>query len=183
MRVILPLSYKPPFNWQALLRFLVPRATPGVERAEPEFYRRVLPRGWVEVRPDPSNHHLNATVEAPARDLESVAAHLNRVFDLAAPIRTIEGHLAKSPRLACTVRRESGLRLPGTWDPFELTVRAVLGQQVTVKGATTLTGRLVERFGEQTRHGRLFPRPEMLVGQDLTVIGLPRARAAQASFF
>jgi AraC family transcriptional regulator of adaptative response / DNA-3-methyladenine glycosylase II len=76
------------------------------------------------------------------------------------------------------VLRESGLRIPGAWDAFELTVRAVLGQQVTVKGATTLTGRLVERFGEEVPHGRLFPRPAALAGQDLAAIGLPRARAA-----
>ncbi len=93
----------------------------------------------------------------------------------------IEDHLARSPRLAATVRRESGLRIPGAWDAFELTVRAVLGQQVTVKGATTLTGRLAERYGRRTPHGTLFPAPEELLGHDLTVIGLPRARAATLS--
>jgi AraC family transcriptional regulator of adaptative response / DNA-3-methyladenine glycosylase II len=134
----------------------------------------VLPEGWVEVRPAAGSPHLNVTVEGP---LDDVPGRLHRVFDTTAPVREIERHLALSPRLAPTVRRESGLRIPGAWDPFELTVRAVLGQQVTVKGATTLTGRLVDRFGERTSHGSLFPRPDALTGQDLAAIGLPRARA------
>ncbi|MDR3703796.1 MAG: AlkA N-terminal domain-containing protein [Candidatus Sulfopaludibacter sp.] len=176
MKLVLP--YRAPYNWPALIRFLAPRATPGVEQANPEFYRRVLPQGWVEVRPDAHNPHLNVRVEGPARGL---TARLHRLFDTAAPVREIEQHLARSPRLAATVHRESGLRIPGAWDAFELTVRAVLGQQVTVKGATTLTGRLVERYGERTAHGMLFPSPDALLGQDLTVIGLPRARAATLS--
>jgi 3-methyladenine DNA glycosylase/8-oxoguanine DNA glycosylase len=172
------LPYRAPYNWPALVRFLAPRATPGVEQANPEFYRRVLPEGWVEVRPDPQHHHLNVTVEGPTRGL---SARLHRLFDTTAPVREIEDHLARSPRLAATVHRESGLRVPGAWDAFELTARAVLGQQVTVKGATTLTGRLAERYGERTPHGLLFPTPEALLGHDLTVIGLPRARATTLS--
>lgn len=159
------------------MRFLIPRATPGVEQACPEFYRRVLPGGWVEVHP--AAGHLNATVHGnTAQDLNEITARLHRVFDTAAPVRKIEKHLACSARLAATVRRERGLRIPGAWDPFELTVRAVLGQQVTVKGATTLTGRLVDRFGEHTPHGILFPLPEVLAAHDPSSIGLPRARGA-----
>ena len=157
---------------------MAPRATPGVEQADPECYRRVLPQGWVEVRPDPHSHRLNVTAEGPARGL---SVRLRCLFDTAAPVREIEQYLARSPRLAATVHRESGLRIPGAWDAFELTVRAVLGQQVTVKGATTLTGRLVERFGERTPHGLLFPAPSALLGRDLAVIGLPRTRAAALS--
>ncbi len=171
----LRLTYQPPYNWPALVRFLAPRATPGVEQVTAEFYRRTLPDGWVEVRPDSRNHHLSAVVEGAVDD---IAGHLTHLFDTDAPIGRIDCDLARSRRLAPTVRRQAGLRVPGAWDPFELTVRAVLGQQVTVKGATTLTGRLVERFGERTPHGRLFPPPQKLAGQDLSVIGIPRARAA-----
>ena len=176
MKLLLP--YEPPYNWPALIRFLAPRATPGVEQASPECYRRVLPQGWLEVRPHPRSHHLDVTVQGPARGLST---RLRRLFDTAAPVHEIEHHLSRSPRLAATVHRESGLRIPGAWDAFELTVRAVLGQQVTVKGATTLTGRLVERFGERTPHGMLFPAPGALLDRDLAVIGLPRARAAALS--
>jgi AraC family transcriptional regulator, regulatory protein of adaptative response / DNA-3-methyladenine glycosylase II len=75
------------------------------------------------------------------------------------------------------VARHSGLRVPGAWDAFELAVRAVLGQQVTVKGATTLAGRLVEQFGTRTTHGYLFPTPRALAAADPAAIGLPRKRA------
>jgi len=176
-RATLQLPYDPPYNWPALVRFLMPRATPGVEEVGADFYRRVLRRGWVEVRPDARNHHLNASVGG-GEDLAAVAERLHRLFDTAAPVSRIEKHLARSARLARTVQRESGLRIPGAWDAFELTVRAVLGQQVTVKGATTLTGRLVERYGERTGDGYLFPRPEAMAGKDLGAIGVPRARAA-----
>jgi AraC family transcriptional regulator, regulatory protein of adaptative response / DNA-3-methyladenine glycosylase II len=174
--VFLQLPCTVPYNWDALVRFLMPRATPGVEQAAPDYYRRVVPGGWVEVRPDGGNPHLTAVVYGA--DPEIVGPRLLHVFDLAAPVRRIEKHLALSPRLSATVRRERGLRIPGAWDTFELIVRAVLGQQVTVKGATTLTGRLVERYGERSPHGPLFPRPEVLAAEDIASIGLPRARAA-----
>jgi AraC family transcriptional regulator of adaptative response / DNA-3-methyladenine glycosylase II len=169
------LAYRPPYNWAAFVRFLTPRATPGVECVNAESYRRTLADGYVEVRPGIGDE-LQVTVEGE-RPAELVArvAHL---FDVAAPVQEIEEHLRRCPRLARTVRQESGLRIPGAWDCFELTVRAVLGQQVTVKGATTLTGRLVERFGAAVPDGRLFPTPHSLVSEDLSVIGLPRARAA-----
>jgi len=171
------LPYRPPYNWAGVLRFLTPRATPGVEQVTPECYRRVLPEGFLEVRPDPRNHHLNVTVEGQA-DRAGIRERLRHLFDTDAPVERIEKHLARSPRLKAAVKRESGLRVPGAWSAFELTIRAILGQQVTVKGATTLTGRLAARYGESTPHGILFPRPEALLGQDLASIGLPRARAA-----
>src|SRR5439155_11041809 len=87
------------------------------------------------------------------------------------------------PVLAPLVARRRGLRVPGAWDGFELAVRAVLGQQVTVRGATTLAGRVVRAFGtplDQAQDGltHLFPQPEALADADLAAIGLPRARAA-----
>jgi len=175
VRTSFALPYQPPYNWAALVRFMGPRATPGVEQVSADCYRRALPGGWLEVRPSPGNHHLDVTVEGASRGL---ADRLAGFFDVAAPVGEIEKHLARSRRLTATVRRETGLRIPGAWDAFELTVRAALGQQVTVKGATTLTGRLVERFGKPVKHGKLFPDAASLADQDLAVIGLPRARAA-----
>src|SRR5207247_332009 len=97
--------------------------------------------------------------------------------------RLVADHRAGSPELAPLVARRPGLRVPGAWDAFELAVRAVLGQQVTVRGATTLAGRLVRAFGtplDRAEDGltHLFPRPEALADADLAALGLPRARAA-----
>jgi len=172
------LPFRAPFHWSALMSFLGPRAIPGVEQANAEFYRRTIPGGSVEVRPAAGENHLVAHFHlANVRNLGWLAARLHALFDTEAPIAEIEQQLARSPRLAGSIRRQRGLRVPGAWDPFELTVRAVLGQQVTVKGATTLAGRLVERYGQKTADGFLFPEPAALASEDLTAIGLPRARA------
>src|SRR5207253_8185810 len=117
------------------------------------------------------------------RRLPEVVERARRLFDLDADPAPIADHLARSPELAPLVARRPGLRVPGAWDAFELAVRAVLGQQVTVRGATTLAGRLVRAFGrplDRAEDGltHLFPRPETLADADLASIGLPRARAA-----
>jgi AraC family transcriptional regulator of adaptative response / DNA-3-methyladenine glycosylase II len=104
-----------------------------------------------------------------------------RLFDLSADPETIIGQLAADPLLRPLVRR--GIRVPGAWDPFELAVRAILGQQVSVKGATTLAGRLVAKFGRRvdglSRVGltHLAPRPAELADARLESVGLPRVRA------
>jgi AraC family transcriptional regulator of adaptative response / DNA-3-methyladenine glycosylase II len=172
------LPFQAPYNWPALVAFLAPRAIPGVEEISAERYRRNVAGGSVEVRPAPGRPYLVATLEGHGlRPSTDTVERLHRIFDTAAPIEEIERRLAKSRRLRTTVARQSGLRVPGAWDSFELTVRAVLGQQVTVKGASTLAGRLVERFGEKAAHGLLFPPPDALAEADIAAIGLPRARA------
>jgi len=169
--ITLTLPYRPPYNWPAVMRFLAPRGIPGVEDITPEVYRRKWNGGQVEVQPVRGANHLIARLElASVRDLGPIAECLRRFFDTDAPIDDIEEHLARDPRLAQTVKTNSGLRVPGAWDPFELVVRAILGQQVTVKGATTLAGRITSKFG-------CFPAPKVLAGADLTTIGLPGARA------
>ena len=115
----LPLRYRSPYNWPALMRFLMPRATPGVEQATPDCYRRVLPGGWVEVRPDSRNRRLNASVHSAAVDLAELATRLHLLFDTAAPIRRIEKHLGCNPGSpspygaspACAFRRVGRLRV------------------------------------------------------------------------
>ena len=103
------------------------------------------------------------------------------MFDLAADPEEISKHLAHDPLLADRIASRPGLRVPGSWDGFELAVRAILGQQVTVRGATTLTGRLVRTFGvpiaQQNGLTHVFPSAEKLTDSDLTRIGIPRARA------
>jgi AraC family transcriptional regulator of adaptative response / DNA-3-methyladenine glycosylase II len=169
--ISLVLPFRPPYNWAALVRFLAARAIPGVEQVTPECYRRTITSGQVDVRPAPGANHLIAHLElSEVRELGTIVERLRRLFDTDAPIAEIEAHLAADPRLAATVKAQSGLRVPGAWDRFELAVRAILGQQVTVKGASTLAGRIVAKYGG-------FPTPQLLAGADLGSIGLPRARA------
>ena len=186
--VTVRLAFRPPLDWSGLLGFLAPRATPGVEAVADGVYRRTIAigdgAGTIEVRAAAGEPHLLMRVRlARPERLLQVVARARRLFDLDADPVPIADHLAASPELAPLVARRPGLRVPGAWDAFELAVRAVLGQQVTVRGATTLAGRLVRAFGtplDRAEDGltHLFPRPEALADADLAALGLPRARAA-----
>lgn len=168
----LKLHYRPPYDWNAFLNFVGPRATPGLEAVEGQSYRR----NGITVRQNPAENCLVARIEPAATSrLRAKVDQIRFFFDLRANTREIATHLGKSQVMKETVKRHPGLRLPGCWDAFELAVRAILGQQVTVKGATTLTGRLVERFGA--------PRADVLADADLAGIGLPKARAESIRAF
>ncbi len=188
----LRLAYRPPFAWQELLAYLTRRAVPGVEWVDPErgSYGRTVDlggkTGWVLVVPSARGHTLE--IRTPARfadGLWTVLTRLRALFDLDANPACIDEHLGADPLLAGSVRAHPGLRVPGAWTPFELAVRAVLGQQVSVAGATTLAWRLAARFGEalstpfDALH-RLAPTPAVLAGapaEEIAAVGLPRARA------
>jgi AraC family transcriptional regulator of adaptative response / DNA-3-methyladenine glycosylase II len=138
----------------------------------------------MEVRPDRGNA-LSLTLTLSRRDpgqaLE-IAGRVRRMFDLDADPLEIGATLSADPLLGPSVRARPGLRLPGTWDPFETCVRAILGQQVSVRAATTLGGRLVGAFGSRIPGAargltHLFPVPERLASAPLERIGLTRARA------
>ncbi|HTS48662.1 MAG TPA: Ada metal-binding domain-containing protein [Bryobacteraceae bacterium] len=162
----LKLHYRPPYDWAAFLNFVRHRAIAGLEVVDEESYRR----SGIVVRHHTAGNCLVAHIDpAKVNRLRSVVEQIRFFFDLRANTREIATHLRKSPALRAVVGRNGGLRLPGCWDPFELAVRAILGQQVTVKGASTLAGRLVERFGA--------PEPDVLAEADLTRIGLTKARA------
>src|SRR5260370_19727166 len=117
--------------------------------------------------------------------LPQIIARVRRVFDLAADLDLMGAHLTLDPILAPLVAARPGLRVPGAWDGFELAVRAIFGQQITVPAATKLLGRLVQQhgdpLGEAMRDGegieRLFPSPARIAGADLTTLGMPGARA------
>lgn len=182
----LRLGYRPPFDWAGLLAFLELRAIPGVESVSDGAYRRSVEGGRLEVRDDPERSCLRATLSAGlVRRVMPLATRLRSLFDLDARPRVISGHLGCDPVLRSRVRRRPGLRVPGAFDGFELVVRAVLGQQVSVRGATTLSGRLVQRFGrpvESEAPGitHLFPTPAALAAASeaaVASVGLPRARA------
>jgi AraC family transcriptional regulator of adaptative response / DNA-3-methyladenine glycosylase II len=186
----LRLAFRPPFDWEALRAFFALRAVPGVEAADGESYRRTIAidgrLGRISVRAVPGAHHLDLAVELPdlAAALVRVLARVRRMFDLDADPLTIERDLGRDAALAKLLRARPGLRVPGAWDGFELAVRAVLGQQVSVKGARTLAGRLAERFGARLPvdagdvPSLAFPTPEALADADLESVGLPAARAA-----
>ncbi|WP_437479147.1 AlkA N-terminal domain-containing protein [Sorangium sp. So ce1014] len=192
--IALRLPFRPPLDWDALAGFLGARAIPGVESAGPGAYRRTVRvaggHGVVEVRPVPGEACLLARLRLPGTEgLIHCAERLRRLFDLGADPDAIAAHLGADPQLAPRVAALPGVRVPGAWDGFELAVRAILGQQVSVRAATQLSGRLVERHGEplslpggpsEGAEGLrlVFPTPEALAAADLSDLGVPRARAA-----
>jgi AraC family transcriptional regulator of adaptative response / DNA-3-methyladenine glycosylase II len=188
--VTLRLRYRPPYDWPAMLGFLAARAIEGVERVDGQVYRRTLTEegqpGILEVRHEADRDSLAATIRHPSlRALPAIVARLRRVFDLGADIETIGGHLSRDPVMAALVAARPGLRAPGGWDGFELAVRAILGQQVTVSAARGLAGRLVQLCGEPLPVGtggpgllRAFPTPGQVAAADLAALGMPRARRA-----
>ena len=188
--VRLLLRYQPPYHWDDMIGFLGARAIPGVEHVGNGQWSRTIEiggrQGTVSVRPAGGNA-LCATICFPKLTaLPQIIARLRRVFDLAADPLAIVSHLAKDPVLADLVSARPGLRVPGAWDGFELAVRAVLGQQITVTAARRLAGRLVAAYGTPLAEPdgeltHLCPQPEALAGADLTGLGMPRARAAALS--
>jgi AraC family transcriptional regulator of adaptative response / DNA-3-methyladenine glycosylase II len=185
--VVLRLSFRPPCDWAHLRDFLALRALPGVERVDERGYARTVAtetgHATVCVRPLEGQHALELRVRgaAPAALFE-ISTTARRVFDLAADPARIAAALGTDPLLGPLLKRRPGLRIPGTWDPFECAVRAVLGQQVTVAAGRTLAARLVARFGRAVGGGdgltHLFPSPSALASAALDGIGLPRTRAA-----
>jgi AraC family transcriptional regulator of adaptative response / DNA-3-methyladenine glycosylase II len=129
------LVYKFPYDWDAILAFLRPRAIAGVEVIK-ESYER----DGVRVMHDPVN---NAVIVSDASEADRVRT----MFDLGADIVAIEKHLSRDPMLRPLVRAHRGIRVPGTWDPFEMAIRAMVGQQISVAGATTIMGRIATRHG------------------------------------
>lgn len=186
----LQLAYRPPFDWGALLAFLEARAMLGVEAIDGDAYRRTVQlgghTGWVNVRHAPEKRTL--LVELPhslTPVLPALLGRLRHLFDVSARPDVIAAHLSQDPLLADSVSRHPGLRVPGAFDGFELAVRAILGQQITVKAATTIAGRFALALGEpvDTPYGgldRLAPTAERLARtrvEDVAALGIVRARA------
>jgi AraC family transcriptional regulator of adaptative response / DNA-3-methyladenine glycosylase II len=197
----LRMSYRPPLAWDALLAYLRPRAIPGVEQIVGDTYRRTVSldgmAGSLAISPDTAGEGLVLRVPvAAAPCLLEVVERVRTFLDLTADPGVIEDQLGNDPDLA-RLGVPSGLRVPGAWNRFELAVRAILGQQVTVKSATRLTGRLVRLFGQRLTGSAsapivegeahepdslswIFPEPEEIAGASLpgvAAIGVPTARA------
>ena len=180
------LNFRPPYHWQGMLDFLAPRATPGVEAVEEGWYRRTISAngfdGYFEVACDPSQDALLVRIDFPdSRSLFYIVERIRAMFDLNADWAKVVKTLRSDPVLAPRLRSEPGLRVPGCWNGFELAVRAILGQQVTVKGATSLAGRMTAALGRAfagpDQLSYLFPTAETLANAKLESIGLTGARA------
>ena len=184
------LPYRGRRDLRAMLSFLAARAIPGVEAiADDELVRTLrLPHGPGSLVANLEGPRLRARAWVEdARDAAEAIARARELFDLDRDLRTVERDLASDPALAALMKGRRGTAVPGTVDGFELAVRAILGQQVSVPGARTLAGRLVARFGTDLpepgmalsggRATRVFPAPEELAEADIAVIGMPRARA------
>ncbi|MET0391256.1 MAG: AlkA N-terminal domain-containing protein, partial [Polyangiales bacterium] len=148
----LKLPYNKPYDFAAMLSFLGPRAIAGVERVDDGRYQRAIrwgsAYGSFEVRALPGEPQLVAGIRCTdIAALGPIVARLRRLFDLDADSEAIDSQLARDATLAPLVHARPGLRVPGAWDAFELAVRAVLGQQVSVSAAKTFAGRIVERYG------------------------------------
>lgn len=178
------LAFRPPLDLPWVLTLLAGRAAPGVERVDGAHYRRTIAvgdtAGWIEVRGDRRHVHVRASARL-APHLMRVAAGVRRVFDLDADPAAIARVLRADARLAPALRRRPGLRVPGAWQPWEIALRAIVGQQVSVAAATTIVGRIVERAGaaiDTPFEGltRIFPPPGAVARADLSNIGMPGAR-------
>jgi AraC family transcriptional regulator of adaptative response / DNA-3-methyladenine glycosylase II len=190
----LRLSYRPPFDFDATLEFLRHRVLPGVERVDGASYARVIPpeegdrprtAGWVRVSAWPNDEHalrLELHGVAPKRVL-AITDHLRRMFDLDADPQGIEQALSACDVMAPLVRARPGLRIPGGWDGFEIAIRAILVARLRSGAARALAGRFMEEFGVPLPSAatvgldRTFPTAEALMSADLSVIGVPPARA------
>jgi AraC family transcriptional regulator, regulatory protein of adaptative response / DNA-3-methyladenine glycosylase II len=174
VELVCEVAYRPPLDWPSLLQYLAERAIIGVESIEGGCYCRTVrigaQQGWIRVEPvrdKPTLRVRLAPTLVPV--LLAVLARVKALFDLAAEPQQIAAHLGELARL------HPGLRVPGAFDGFEIAVRTILGQQVSVKAATTLMGRLVHHFGEPIETPfptltHLTPTPESLAEADATVL-------------
>lgn len=182
------LPFKVPFDWDGVHAYLAARAIPGVEVVRPGLYARSVASGGTHgiVRVERAGDDaLALTVVGPFHDAATRAA---RLFDLDVDPGAVGTALSADPFMAGLVEARPGMRVPGAWDGFELAVRAILGQQVSVAAATRLAGKLVAAFGTPLTPGgavaepgltHVFPSPAALVDADVALaLNIPRARGA-----
>jgi AraC family transcriptional regulator of adaptative response / DNA-3-methyladenine glycosylase II len=182
------LSFRPPFDWSAVSAFLAARSIPGVEDVDAGRYRRTVRitsdgkehTGWIAVQMSPRKPTLRVAISASlAKALPPVLSRVKALMDLAC-------HPAEvAQALGALAKRHPGLRVPGAFDGFEMAVRAILGQQVTVAAARTVAGRFAAAFGGQIATPfaaltTLFPTPSRVAALSpggIARLGMPGARA------
>jgi AraC family transcriptional regulator of adaptative response / DNA-3-methyladenine glycosylase II len=178
----LRVKYREPFDFESLIAFYAIRATPGVERTVDGCYRRnfVLDgeAGSFEVSNDPAERQLVCDVEGgSSRSLMTILNRVRRMFDVDAIPEDVNETLSLDPQLKKLVGHHPGLRLPGAFDEFETAVRAIVGQQVSVKGATTVMGIIAERYGARYGNELVFPDAQTLSKLDPMHLPMPGKRA------
>jgi len=189
--IVLRLRYRAPYDWGNMLGFLRARAIPGVEVVEDGRYLRTVEvdgrLGSIVVTDLPKQQSLGVSIRFPSvKSLPAIVARVRRLFDLGADIETIDEHLSADPALARLVAKRPGLRAPGGWDGFEVAVRAVLGQQISVAAARRLAGDLVrlhgrpvpEPFRVHSALSHAFPAAKRLASAPSIGLGMPAARLA-----
>jgi AraC family transcriptional regulator of adaptative response / DNA-3-methyladenine glycosylase II len=187
---ILQISYRPPYDWKGVLAFLAARALTGIEDVTDNSYARTVQlgkaKGWIRVTPSKKQHALLVEfTHSLTPVLPALLGRVRALFDLDARPDVIAKRLRRDARLARAVKANPGLRVPGAFNGFEMGLRAILGQQVTVKAATTIAGRFVEAFGESIvtslpELNRLTPVPARIAGasiDDIARHGIVAARA------
>lgn len=181
------IPYSGACDWPAFLEFLRRRAIPGVEQVIDDTYRRTVRIGdacaTVTVSHDAPGCALRVAVSPSSISHEQVIARVRSIFDLDADLERINADLARDPFMSVLVSARPALRVPGGWDPFEVAVRSIIGQQVSVERARQLNGVLVDRCGSHLPGGpeglrRLCPTPQQVVDADLSAMGMPGARVA-----
>jgi AraC family transcriptional regulator, regulatory protein of adaptative response / DNA-3-methyladenine glycosylase II len=184
------LEFRPPLAWNSMLSYLRLRAIPGVETADATHYRRTVAigaaKGWIAVSMHKSGGALNLELSPSLTPvIGAVIARVKQLFDLGAAPDAVRSALGQDELLAATVRRLPGLRVAGAFDGFELAVRTVLGQQVSVKSASTIAGRWADKFGDPIATpyldlNRLSPGPDRMAGEatdEVAALGMVGARA------
>jgi AraC family transcriptional regulator, regulatory protein of adaptative response / DNA-3-methyladenine glycosylase II len=186
----LQLSYRPPYDWKGVLAFLAARALKGIEHVTDGSYARTVQlgeaKGWIKVTQSKKKHALMVEfTHSLTPVLPALLSRVRALFDLSARPDLIAKHLSKDARLASAVKARPGMRVPGAFNGFEMGLRAILGQQVTVKAATTIACRFVEAFGEpivtpSAELHRLTPVPVRIAAarvDDIARHGIVAARA------
>src|SRR4029077_6254558 len=170
-----------PFDWPSLLAFLALRASPGVETVTDSTYMRTIAEATapqtLRVTYDRTGANLLIAYAGEAAARGMVESRVKQIFKTDVSTGPIEAFLGRDPWLAGYVRRQPGLRVPGGWSTFEVAMRAILGQQISVQAATTLMGRLVRLAGTKLNDiDWLFPFPEQILAADLAALRIPGKR-------
>jgi AraC family transcriptional regulator, regulatory protein of adaptative response / DNA-3-methyladenine glycosylase II len=189
----LRLPFEGPLDWDALVSYLGARAIPGVECVADGTYRRTIVvngnPGVLELRLGDHEHVVLVAHLPHWEDLIHIVRRARRIAGLELDLEEATEHLGRDPRIGPIVRARPGIRVPGTWDAFETGVRAIVGQQISIAAANTITGRLVQRVGtlvpglSQIGLTHTFPPPQTLAEARLDDLGLTRSRAESIRSF
>jgi AraC family transcriptional regulator of adaptative response / DNA-3-methyladenine glycosylase II len=186
--LLLRLPYRPPFHWSGLLTFLAGRAIDGVESVQRSAYRRTIEvdriTGAIDVRHDAKECQLLVSIELPRYEsLMQVVERVRSIFDLAADPFQIASQLSRDWALRPLLAANPGVRVPGIWDGFEASVRAVLGEGLADGAPRAELSRLARKFGRPIQTSipgltHLFPAPEDLAAADIGSVGIRAGRVS-----